>query len=155
LLALAAVSVAAAVAVAVGIVALGDDGTSSREDYQAAVVNARDRVDFAYGRIAQSQSPEDLIERLDEAGVVVGDTAGDLDDHGAPEDLNDENDRLVEALQSFSDVLAGTAAQFSDPTFAGAVPGITSLGFPEWDEVNAVLGDLREQGIQVEQLPRH
>jgi hypothetical protein len=154
-LALVAAAVAAAVVVIVGIMVLGDDGTTSRESYQAAVVNARDRVDFAYGRIASSQSPEELIERLDEAAVVVGDTASDLDDKGAPDDLADENERLVDALRAFSDVLAGSAAQFEDPTFAGTLPGITSLSFPEWDKVNVVLADLNEQGIEVEQLARH
>jgi hypothetical protein len=155
LLALVGAAVAAAVVVVVGIMVLGDDGTTSRVSYQAAVVNARDRVDFAYARIARSQSPEELIERLDEAAVVVGDTASDLDDKGAPEGLDDENERLVKALRAFSDVLAGSAAQFRDPTFAGTLPGITSLSFPEWDKVNAVLAELDEQGIEVEQLARH
>jgi len=75
--ALIAVAAVAAVAVAAGILLLGGDEASSRESYQSAVVNARDRVDFAYARIARSQSPEELIERLDDASVVVGDTASD------------------------------------------------------------------------------
>lgn len=154
-LALVAVAVVAAIAVAVGIVVLGGDGTSSRESYQVAVVNARDRVDFAYGRIARSQSPDDLIQRLDDAAVVVGDTASDLDDEGAPDGLQELNDDLVKALRAFSDVLAGTSAQFSDPTFAGTVPGITTLSFPEWDAVNRVLAKLEARGIEVEQLARH
>jgi hypothetical protein len=155
LVALVAVAVVAAIAVAVGIVVLGGDDTSSRESYQASVVNARDRVDFAYGRIASSTSPEELIERLDDASVVVGDTASDLDDTGVAEGFEDENEKLVLALRAFSDVLGGTAAQFKDPTFAGTVPGITSLGFPEWDAVNEVLAQLDEQGIAVDQLARH
>ena len=84
-----------------------------------------------------------------------GDTASDLDDAGAPEDLQQLNDRLVRALRAFSDVLAGTSAQFEDPTFAGTVPGITSLSFPEWDKVNVVLAALKKRGVEVEQLARH
>ncbi len=155
LLTIVVAAVVAAVVVVVGIMVLGDDGPTSRQDYQTAVVNARDRVDFAYGRIARSQSPEELIDRLDEAAVVVGDTASDLEDKGAPEGLDDENKRLVIALRAFSDVLAGSAAQFRDPTFAGTLPGITSLSFPEWDKVNKVLAELNEQGIEVDQLERH
>jgi hypothetical protein len=155
LLTLVVVAVVAAAVVIVGVVVLGDDGTTSRQEYQAAVVNARDRVDFAYGRIARSQSIEELIDRLDEASVVVGDTASDLDDKGAPSELEDENDQLVKALRAFSDVLAGSAAQFRDPTFAGALQGLNSLSFPEWDKVNVVLAKLNEQGIEVEQLARH
>jgi hypothetical protein len=154
-LALVAVGVATAIAVVVAVLVLRDSGPTSREDYQAVVVNARDRVDFAYGRIAQSGSIEELIERIDEAGVVVGDAASDMDDEGAPDGLEDEHERLVDALNAFADVLASTAAQFRDPTFAGTLPGITSLSFPEWDAVNAVLADLDEQGIEVEQLARH
>jgi hypothetical protein len=148
-------AVVAAAVVIVGVVVLGDDGTTSRQDYQAAVVNARDRVDFAYGRIARSQSLEEVIERLDEAAVVVGDTASDLDDKGAPEGLDDENERLVVALRAFSDVLAGSAAQFRDPAFAPSLEGLTSLSFPEWDRVNKVLAELDEKGIEVAQLARH
>jgi hypothetical protein len=155
LVAVIAVAAAAAVAVALGIVLLGGDEESSRESYQAAVVNARDRVDFAYGRIATPESPEDLIERMDDAAVAIGDTASDLDDTGVPDEFEDENERLVDALRAFSDVLAGTAAQFQDPTFGGTVPGITSLSFPEWDRVNRILAQLDEQGIRVEQLARH
>jgi hypothetical protein len=87
--------------------------------------------------------------------VVVADTASDLDDKGAPEELEELNDRLVSSLRAFSDVLAGTSAQFEDPTFAGTIPGITTLSFPEWDKVNEVLAELDEQGIAVEQLARH
>ena len=155
MLALVAVAVVAAVAVAVGIAALGGGETTSRESYQAAVVNTRDRVDFAYARIARSPSIEELVVRIDEASVVVGDTASDLEDAGVPDGLEDENERLVKALRAFSDVLAGTAAQFRDPTFAGTLPGITSLSFPEWDAVNKVLAELNEQGIEVDQLARH
>ena len=155
MLALVAVAVIAAIAVAVGVAAFSDNGPTSRESYQVVVVNARDRVDFAYARIAKSQSIDELIERIDEASVIVGDTASDLDDTGVPEGLDAQNEELVVALRAFSDVLAGTAAQFRDPTFAGTLPGITSLSFPEWDKVNAVLAELDEQGIEVEQLARH
>ena len=155
LVALVAVAVAAALAVVGGLFLLGGDDESSRESYQAAVVNARDRVDFAYGRIAQSQSPEDLIQRIDDAAVAIGDTASDLEEAGVPDELEDEQERLVKILRKFSDSLAGTAAQFADPTFAGTVPGITSLSFPEWDTANKILAELNEQGIEVEQLARH
>jgi hypothetical protein len=154
-LALVGIAVAAAFAVVVAVLVLGDDAPASRESYQVVVVNSRDRVDFAYGRIARSGSIEELIERIDEAGVVVGDTAADLDETTPPEELEDEHARLVTALEDFSNVLASSAAQFRDPTFAGTLPGITSLSFPEWDKVNAVLADLDEQGIEVEQLARH
>jgi hypothetical protein len=155
ILALVAVVIGAAFAIAVGVILLGDDATASRADYQATVVNARDRVDFALVRITKSQSTDELIERIDEAAAVVGKTASDLDDASVAEGFEDENDRLAATMRSFSDELAGTAAQFRDPTFAGTLPAITSLSFPQWNALNRVFADLEERGIEVEQLPRH
>jgi len=155
ILALVAVVIGVAFAVAVGVILLGDDATASRADYQASVVNARDRVDFALVRITRSQSTDELVERIDEASAVVGKTASDMDDVGVAEGFEGEHTRFVNTLRSFSDELAGTAAQFRDPTFAGTLPGITSLSFPQWDTLNRVLADLTERGLEVEQLPRH
>jgi hypothetical protein len=154
-LAVLAVAIAAAFAVAVAVILLGDDATASRADYQATVVNARDRVDFALVRITRSQSTDELIARIDEAAAVIGKTASDLDDAGVAEGFEQLNERLVTTLDEFSDELAGTAAQFRDPSFAGTLPAITSLSFPQWDALNRVFGDLKEQGVTVEQLPRH
>jgi hypothetical protein len=154
-LAIVAAVVGAAFAIAIAVILLGDDATASRADYQATVVNARDRVDFAYARIARSQSTEELIERIDEAAAVIGATASDLEDSGVAEGFEETNAQLVRRLEAFSTVLASTAEQFRDPTFGGTLGGITSLSFPEWDKVNSVLADLKEQGIQVEQLERH
>lgn len=142
-------------AVGAAVVLLGDDATASRADYQETVVEGRDRVDFALERITRSQSIEELIERIDEAAAVVGSTASDLDDAGVAEGFEDVNARLVRNLRALSDEMAGTAAQFRDPTFGSALGGINSLSFPKWNAVNATLADLKEQGIQVEQLARH
>jgi hypothetical protein len=155
ILALVAVAIGAAFAVAVGVILLGDDATASRADYQATVVNARDRVDFALVRITRSQSTDELIARIDQAAAVIGQTASHLDEAGVAEGFEPENDRLVTTMRSFSEELAGTAAQFRDPSFAGTLPAITSLSFPQWEALNAVLADLKESGIQVEPLPRH
>jgi hypothetical protein len=154
-LALVGVAVAVAFGVAVAVTLLGGSGPSSRADYQASVVNARDRVDFALVRITKSQSTDELIQRIDEASVVIGDTASDLDDAGVAEGFETLNTRLLRTLRSFSDELAATSEQFSDPTFGPAITGITSLSFPQWNALNKILAQLKEQGLQVQQLPRH
>ncbi|MBA2740955.1 MAG: hypothetical protein H0U46_02980 [Actinobacteria bacterium] len=155
ILAVLAAVVGAVFAIAVAVVLLGDEATASRADYQANVVNARDRVDFALARITRSQSIDELIERVDEASAVLGKTASDLDDTGVAPGFEPANARLVKTLQSFSDELAATAAQFRDPSFAASLAGITSLSFPQWTQTNKVLADLKKQGLQVEQLERH
>jgi hypothetical protein len=143
------------IAIGLAVVLLGGDATASRTDYQATVVNTRDRVDFAYARIARSSSIDELIERMDEASAVIGKTASDLDEAGVADGFEDTNARLVTKLQAFSNVLHSTAEQFQDPTFGSAIGGINSLSFPEWDEVNKVLAELKAKGIQVDQLERH
>jgi hypothetical protein len=150
-----AVAIGAAFAVAVGVILLGDDATASRADYQATVVNTRDRVDFALVRITKSQSTDELIARIDEAAALIGAAASDLDGAGVAEGFDDENAKMVKTMRSFSNELAATAAQFRDPTFAGTLTAITSLSFPQWDALNKQFATLKAQGIQVSQLPRH
>jgi hypothetical protein len=147
--------VGAAFAIAIAVTVFGDDATASRADYQANVVNARDRVDFALARITKSQSTEELIERIDEASAVVGKAASDLDGTGVAEGFEPANAKLVARMRALSAELAGTAAQFEDPTFGATLGGITSLSFPQWDQVNKVLAEMQKQGIQVQQLERH
>ena len=155
ILAIAAVGAAAAIAVAVAIALGGGGGTTSKADYQATIVNARDRVDFALDRITKSRSAEDLITRIDEASETVGGVAGNLDKARVAEGFDDENDKLVRTLRALSDDLSGTAATLGDPSFAETLPGINSLSYPEWDKVNAILAGLEEQGIHVQPLARH
>lgn len=154
------VAVAAAIVVAFGVAVAviaigGEEATASRADYQASVVNGRDRADFALEQITKSESPEELVERIDEAAAVVGDVADDLDGTGVAPGFEEDHDRLVEAMDGLSVELANTAAQFRDPSFTAALPGINSLSFPQWDAVNRVLADLKERGIDVTQLERH
>jgi hypothetical protein len=156
LLALLGVALAAAFGVAAVLLLLGGSDAASKADYQATVVNARDRVDFALERITRSESAEELIERIDQASAVVGATASDLDDKGVAEGFEDLNDRLVKTLQRFSDELAGTAEQFRDPTFgAGLLDSINSLGFLEWENTNKILGEMKSKGLAVQPLERH
>jgi hypothetical protein len=150
-----AVLLAAAFGVAVALGAFGGDKTATRAEYRATVANARDRVDFALERITRSGSIEELIERVDEASAVVGATADDLDDSGVADGFGDLHDRLVETLHAFSDELAGTAAQFEDPSFGGVLEGINSLGFLQWEETNKILTELNERGLNVQLLERH
>ena len=87
-------------AVVLGRALAGGNEPSSRDDYQLAVVTARDRVDFALGRLSKAKSLEELATRMDEAAAVIDKTAGELDDTTAPADLESQNGRLVVQLES-------------------------------------------------------
>jgi len=150
------VAAAAAGAVAVASIALdGGGGSASRDEYRETVVSARNQVEFALEKLAGVQSAEELLEELDQAAVVLDNTAASLDGAGVADGLEDEHEKLVEALRSLSSEVSGTAATLRDPAFAETIPRLTSLSFPQWEVVNRVLGDLKEQGIDVEPLARH
>ena len=156
LLVLGGVVLVAAFAIAVAVAAL-DSGreVATKAEYEATVSSTRDRVDFALVRITKSQSEDELIERIDEASTAIGAAGDDLADAGVAEGFESLHDRLVSTLDAFSSELAGTAAQFEDPTFAPNLQGISSLGFLEWENVNEILGEMREKGLDVALLERH
>ena len=153
----AGIVVAASLAAVVAMSAFGGGkGTATKAEYQATIVNARDRVDYGYAQITKADSVENLIERLDQASAAIGATAGDLDGAAVAPGFEELNDRLVAKLRKFSDALAATGDQFADPSSAGfGLDSITSLGFGEWDDVNAILTEMQKKGIKVELLQRH
>jgi len=152
-----AAGVVAAVLVAVAGIALGGGSgdSATKADYQATVVNARDRVDFALARIGNSQSQAELIQRIDDASDTVGGAASELAQAKVAKGFEDDNKNLVLTLQSFSTELTNTAQTFSDPTFGGALSSMNSLSFPQWDKVNEILADMHSRGIEVQPLARH
>lgn len=146
----------AAFAIAVAVAALdGGRETATRDEYARTITSTRDRIDFALVRITRSQSMEELIQRIDDASTAVGATRDDLDDAGVADGFEGLHDRLVDTLDRFAEELEGTAAQFQDPTFAPNLQGISSLGFLEWENVNKILAEMKEKGLQVELLERH
>jgi len=146
----------AAVIVAVAIAGRGgDESEPSAKEYEASVVNARDRVDFALSEIQQAQSEDDFLDRLDDAGNLVEEAADDLDDAGSPTRFEDESERLVRHLHQLSTDLQGTAAQTREVGFKNLLAGAVGLNFASWDKANATLAELREQGVQVQPIGRH
>ena len=139
----------------VGIALGGGKDTTSRQDYQATVAASRDRIDYALERIAESQSIDELIDRLDEAGALMAQAATSLDHAAVADGFEDENAQLVTTLRSYSQSLSSTAATMRDPSFAESLPTINSLSYPEWNTVNRILAKLRRQGIRVPPLYRH
>jgi uncharacterized phage infection (PIP) family protein YhgE len=150
-------SVALAVAVAVAIVGLalgGGDESASTADFEAAVMQGRDRVDFSLGRLSQATTLEELLNRMDEAAATIEDAAGELEDADAPEQFSDEQADLVDGLNALADDIQGTADQARVPGFESILQGGPGLNFPGWDTVNAALVTLNEQGLAVQPLER-
>lgn len=149
------VVVAAAAIAIVGIALAGGDSTAvSKSEYEAKVVNARDRVDFALERVSKAQSLDEFLERMDEAAALTKDVAGDLDGLGAPERYEQEHERLVKHVRQLSADVQGTADQVRTPGI-DILQGAKGLNFDSWDKINTVLGELRQKGIDVQPLARH
>ncbi len=129
----------------------GGGGEPSPEDYATSVVLNRNRVDFVLGRITHAQSVDELLNRMDEAAVVIDKSAGELDEKGAPSDYQPEADKLVKSLRQLSVDIQATADQAREPGFENLLtdPALNGLSFDSWDDVNKALAGLAGKGIQV------
>lgn len=130
-------------------------GATSAEDYETAVVEARDRVDLALSRLSEATSEEDFLIRLEEASEAVEGAAANFADVSPPTEFEDESDRLVRHFRELAASLQGTADQARQTGFESMLRGVTGLNFESWDKANAVLRALRQQGVDVEPLARH
>jgi hypothetical protein len=139
-----------------GIAIGGDEGPAvSRAEYQAAVVNTRDRADFALERLTKVGSKAEFLARMDEASVAIDEAADDLDAVDAPAEFEAETDELVGHLRQLSVDVKATADQARELGFEEILTGATGLNWESWDRVNEALAELRKQGIEVQPLARH
>lgn len=148
-------TLSALVCVAALAVAGCGGGTASREDYQADVVEIRDRVDSALAYITEAQSREELLTRMDDSANSIDLAADDLADVETADGFEDESDQLVGALRQLSVDIGATAEQIRQPGFGDLLSGTQGLSFESWTAVNRLFGQLRQQGIQVPPLERH
>ena len=130
-------------------------GEPTVEEFGDAVVLNRNRVDFVLGRITRAQSFEELLTRMDEAAVVVGKAADELEDTGAPADFQPEADNLVGGFRQLSVDIQATADQARIPGFENLFQGAQALAFDSWDDSNEALAGLAGKGIQVSILQRY
>jgi len=125
------------------------------EEYEEAVVSARDRTDYALARVTRAKSMDELVTRMDEAGVAITAAANDLEDRGAPDVFVDENEKLVKALEALGNDVGLTAEQILQPGFENLLTGARGLNFENWDKVNLALASLVGDGIEVDLLSPH
>ena len=134
--------------------ACGGSGEPSVQEFSDAVVLNRDRTDFVLSRITRAQSQEELLTRMDEAAVVIGKAADELEKTGAPSDYQPEANNLVKSLHQLSVDVQATADQARVPGFETLLTN-TGLSFNSWDDVNKALAGLAGKGIDVSILQRH
>jgi hypothetical protein len=140
-----------AVGLATSASACGGSSEPSAEEFAKAVVLNRNRVDFVLGRITRAQSVDELLTRMDEAAIVIGKAADELEDTGAPDDYQPEADDLVTSFRQLSVDIQATADQARTPGFEDLLtnPALNGLSFESWDQANKALAGLAGKGIQV------
>jgi hypothetical protein len=128
-------------------------GGASKEDFQADMVAARDRVDSGLEQVTNATSLEDLLARLRIAAAEVRSAAQDVDEAEAPDDLGDEKRLFETTLLAFSEEIAATVTTLE--SLEDAAAQTRGLDFENWNAVQKRLETFRKQGIQVPPLERH
>lgn len=129
----------------------GEAAAPTMEEYEAAVVNTRDRADFALARITKAGSQEELLDRMDEAAVSIEAAASDLEDKGSPEVFEEETKELTDSLHQLAVDLEAVAHDVRNQI----VEAPQALNFESWDQANLALAALIGDGINVKLIERH
>lgn len=130
----------------------GGEG-ASKEEFEADMVAARDRVDDALEQVTNATSIEDLLARLRIAAAEVRSAATDVEEADAPDDLQDEERALANTLRAFSEEIASTVITLEE--LEGAAAETRGLDFDGWVQTQKRLAELRKAGIRVPDLERH
>jgi hypothetical protein len=146
-------SLAAVLALVVTLLAGCGGSGASKEDFQADMVEARNRVDEGLEQVTNATSVEDLLARLRIAAAEVRSAAQDVKESEAPDGLDDDKRRFQTTLLSFSDEIVSTVTTLE--TLEDAAAETRGLDFDGWNQVQKDLRAFRKQGIQVPLLERH
>jgi len=133
----------------------GSEAEPTAAEYARAVVTAVDRTDYALARVTRAKSMDELVKRMTEAGVVISAAANELEEHGAPSVYTEENEKLVNSLETLGNDVTSTAEQLQQPGSETLLTGAQGLSFDSWDEANLALGSLIGSGLPVQTLQRH
>ncbi len=126
-------------------------GGSDNEEFQGTLVEARNNLDEALTQISEARTRDQFVARMEQASIVASRAAEDLGQVDVAEEFEDENTRLVGALEDLAGDLEGTAGQFEQTPELFNSEG---LSFEGWTEANEILESLNKQGLDVEPLAR-
>jgi hypothetical protein len=139
-------------ALAVGATGCGGDDSSELEDYEATVVDTRNRVETAFAKISEAQTRQDFSNRMEEASVAINRAVDDLGEAEIADGFEDETAKLTTALRNLARDLEATAEQFR---LTPELFNTAGLNFEGWTKANQVFTSLGKQGIEVRPLERH
>ena len=131
----------------------GCGGSASKEEFQVAVVDARDRVDAGMAQVVRAGDFDELLSRLEIAAGESSKAAKDLGEADAPSALDEDKQELQVAIRALAEEMLGTVEAFD--SLGPTAPITRGLSFEAWNDVQAELADLRDEGIAVPPLGRH
>ena len=144
--------VALLAALAAGASACGGDDSSELDDYEASVVDTRNRVETAFANISEAQTREDFSKRMEQASVAIERAVDDLGEAEVAEGFEDETAQLTKALRQLATDLEATAEQFR---LTPELFNTAGLNFSGWTKANQIFTSLGKQGIEVRPLEKH
>jgi hypothetical protein len=145
---------AAGILVLAAIFAAGCSFGDGGEEFEQEVISARDTADSSFSYIKRPESSEDLVRRLRTSRDRLERVSGSLAETEAPEELTDEQERLVTALEAMSKEMDGFANSIElviEGQDTSQAP-VETLVFDSWDQVQNVLTELRGEGVDVQPL---
>ena len=140
----------AAALLAVTAAGCGGSDEPTVPEFEAEVVSAVDRVNFALARISQAESFDETFIRMEEAAAAIGEASSALDDAGAPEEFADEGEKLVTSLDQLAVDLEALSSDLQNPDL-GITPETIPKGFDfeSWTEANEAVAAMIGEGLEV------
>ena len=107
-------------------------------------------MNVAVARIPKAKSLDEYFNRMDEASAAIGDASSELEAEGAPEEFQDEADKLVASLDQLAVDIQATASDLRNPEL-GFGPDNLPKGFEfeSWNDANDALAAMIGDGLKV------
>jgi hypothetical protein len=129
----------------------GADEPSTRAEFQETVVSTTDRVNFAVARIPKAKSLEEFLVRMDEASAAIAAASSELEEAGAPEQFEDDAEKLVTSLDQLAVDLQATASDLGNPELGFTGENLPSgFEFESWNDANEALAAMIGDGLKVQ-----
>jgi len=147
-------SAALVLALAALVAGCGGTPTLSKPDYQASVVKARDRTDYALAQITQVKTKQAFLNQMETSADLIDNAADDFAGAGSAKGFEDTTDKLTEQFRQLAADLRGTSRQIDVPDYADLLNS-EGISFQSWVNINNIFASLGKQGIVVAPLKRH
>jgi hypothetical protein len=129
------------------------DGGTSKEDYasevEAIVPSALDEITSLRDAIQRGESAEEITSKFDETETAFQDSIDELENLDPPDDVADENQELVRALDDFRRAIADVGTELEAGQPGQAVNQFTPRAVAFFNQITDIRERLRNAGVEV------